>query len=64
MRLVPNFQNLPPGVQLALVDTSYNGKGVKGTIASSPKLMQMINSGITDPTQLVTQMDHSKNAGG
>ncbi|MBQ8132504.1 MAG: hypothetical protein IJ193_08440 [Bacilli bacterium] len=64
MKLVPNFKNLSRGVQLALVDTSYNGKGVASTIQNSPKLMKMINSGITDPKELVKQMDHSKTAGG
>lgn len=63
-RLVPNFKNLPREVQLALVDTSYNGRGVQEIIKRSPKLMEMINAGITDPEQLVTQMDHSKSAGG
>ena len=61
---VPNFKNLSRDVQLALVDTSYNGRGVYGTITHSPKLMAMINSGITDPKQLVKEMDHSKSAGG
>lgn len=61
---VENFKNLPMEVRLALVDTSYNGRGVQGTIKRSPKLMDMINSGIVDPTQLVTEMDHSKSAGG
>ena len=64
MNRVPNFKNLSKGVQLALVDTSYNGKGVVGTIKNSPSLMKMINSGITDPKELVKQMDHSKTAGG
>lgn len=64
MKKVPNFKNLSRGVQLALVDTSYNGKGVSGTINGSPKLMKMINSGITDPKELVKEMDHSKDAGG
>lgn len=63
-RLVPNFKNLPIGVQLALVDTSYNGRRVPGTIKSSPKLIAMINSGVIDPKVLVTEMDHSKTAGG
>lgn len=63
-RSVPNFKNLSRDIQLALVDTSYNGRGVQGTITKSPKLMAMINSGITDPEQLITQMDHSKTAGG
>lgn len=64
MKKVPNFKNLSRGIQLALVDTSYNGKGVSGTINGSPKLMKMINSGITDPKELVKEMDHSKDAGG
>lgn len=64
MKQVPNFKNLSRGVQLALVDTSYNGKGVTNTIKDSPNLMKMINSGITDPRELVKQMDHSKSAKG
>lgn len=61
---VPNFEKLPVGVQLALVDTAYNGKGVEGTIKGSPSLMKMINTGVVDPNELVKQMDHSKKAGG
>ena len=61
---VENFKNLPRNVQLALVDTSYNGKGVVGTIKGSPNLMNMINSGITDPKELVKHMTHSKSANG
>lgn len=64
MRLVPNFKNLPKEVQLALVDTSYNGRRVPETIKRSPKLMAMIDAGVTDPKILVTEMDHSKTEGG
>ncbi len=61
---VPNFKNLSRGVQLALVDTSYNGKGVTGTIKDSPNLMGLINSGVTDPKLLAEHMTHSKSANG
>ena len=61
---LPEFNNLPEDVKLALVDTSYNGKGVTGTIKTSPKLIQMIKSGVTDGKQLASQMDHSKTSDG
>ena len=63
-KLVPNFKNLPKGVQLALADTSYNGKGVSGTIKGSPNLMKAINSGETNPEEIVKHLDHSKSANG
>lgn len=63
-KLVPNFKNLSIGQKLALADTSYNGKGVEGTIKSSPNLMKLINSGVTDPAKISQQLDHSKSAKG
>lgn len=63
-RQLPEFKNLPEDVKLALVDTSYNGKGVTGTIKNSPKLISLIKSGITDGKTLSAEMDHSKTAGG
>lgn len=60
---LPEFNNLSEDIKLALVDTSYNGKGVTGTIKNSPSLIRMIKSGITDGATLSTEMDHSKSAG-
>ena len=63
-RLLPEFSNLPESVKLALVDTSYNGKGVAGTIKSSPNLVKSIRKYNGDVNNIVRNMDHSKSANG
>lgn len=63
-RLLPEFKNLPEEVKLALVDTSYNGKGVWGTIKNSPNLINLIKSGVTDGKEIASHLTHSKTAGG
>lgn len=60
---IPNWNDLSENVKLALTETAYNC-GLNVILNKSPKLMQMINSGTTDPKELVKQMDHSKTAGG
>jgi len=50
---------------LALVDTSYNGKGVYGTIKNSPNLVKSIRAyNGTNVNNIVKNMDHSKSANG
>ena len=61
---VPNWNNLSRGLQLALIDTAYNGHDAKTIYAESPKLMALLQSGVTDPYILVKELDHSKNANG
>lgn len=63
-RLLPEFNKLPESVKLALVDTSYNGKGVAGTIKSSPNLVKSIRKYNGDVKNIVKNMDHSKSANG
>ena len=63
-KLLPNFKKLPIGIQFALADTSYNGKGVVGTIKGSPNLIKVINSGETSPDKIAKHLDHSKSANG
>ena len=63
-RLLPEFNKLPESVKLALVDTSYNGKGVAGTIKSSPNLVKSIRKYNGDVKSIVKNMDHSKSANG
>ena len=41
----------------------YNG-GEGSILNKSPKLMELLASGVTDGTALSAQMDHSKTAGG
>ena len=60
-KLLPETKNLPVGVMFALADTSFNGKGVQGTINSSPNLVNTIKSGTTDPKEIVKHLTHSKN---
>lgn len=63
-KLLPEFNGLPESVKLALVDTSYNGKGVVGTIKSSPNLVKSIRKYNGDINNIVRNMDHSKSANG
>lgn len=64
-KVLPEFNRLPENVKLALVDTSYNGKGVIGTIKSSPNLINSIKDyNGSSIENIVKQMDHSKSAGG
>ena len=64
-RLLKEFNNLPEYVKLSLVDTSFNGKGVQGTINTSPNLVNAIKSyDGSDTSEIAKHMTHSKNAGG
>ena len=63
-RVLPEFNNLPEEVKLALVDTSYNGRGVRGTISRSPNLIRLLRSGVTDGTQIASYLTHSKSSNG
>lgn len=60
---LPEFNELSENIKLALVDTSYNGKGVQYMITHSPNLIRAIKSGVRDGKVLAKHMDHSKTAG-
>ena len=68
LQYLPETSKLPIETQMALWDTSYNGKGVQETIKNSPKLVQAIKNYLPGNRKLleavVEQMDHSKSAGG
>lgn len=68
LQYLPETSKLPIETQMALWDTSYNGKGVQGTIKNSPKLVQAIKNYLPGNRKLleavVEQMDHSKSASG
>lgn len=58
------FNNLTPGTQLALTDIAYNGRDVQEITKHSPNLLAMLEDGVTDPRQLVKEMNHSASANG
>lgn len=62
-RNIKNWNNLSTGVKHALLDTAYN-IGVYKLLNNSPKLMEMLNSGVTDAVELSKQMDHNKSSTG
>lgn len=60
---IENYKNLSRGIKRALAETAYN-IGINKFINESPKLMQMLNSGITDGNILAKEMDHDKSSKG
>lgn len=53
-----NYNSLPWNVQLAILDTAYNTSGDSFWV-NSPKFAEMVSNGITDPNELVKELDHS-----
>lgn len=53
-----NYNSLPWNVQLAILDTAYNTSGDSFWI-KSPKFAEMVSRGITDPNELVKELNHS-----
>lgn len=62
-KTIKNYKNLPINIRLGILDSAYNTTDIN-FFSNSKKLRSLIENGETNPEVLVTEMDHSKTAGG
>lgn len=48
---------------MAILDAAYNTSG-ESFWTNSKNLVGLVRNGVTDPNKLITELDHSKSAGG